>query len=94
RPRGLASLFALPGALSAVDPRLATPPGVATNRLLAARWAVHRAQTAELLGDAVIDALAARLRRHLRPSPRDPSARDPSVIVALPELDAVGRAGA
>ena len=83
RPRGLASLFALPGALAAVDPRLATPPGIATDPLLAARWTVHRAQTAELLGDAVIDALAARLRRHLRPSPRDPS-----VIVALPELDA------
>ena len=33
---------------------------------LAARWKVHRAQTAELLGDAVIDSLAARLRRHLR----------------------------
>src|SRR5215470_349770 len=87
RPRGLASLFALPGALAAVDPRLATPPGIAGNPLLAARWAVHRAQTAELLGDAVIDALAARLRRHLRPGPRDPS-----VIVALPELDAAGRA--
>ncbi|HMG52728.1 MAG TPA: hypothetical protein VK601_04595 [Kofleriaceae bacterium] len=81
RPRGLATLFALPGALAAVDPRLATPPGVATAPMLAARWAVHRSQTQELLGDAVIDALAARLRRHLRPSPRDPS-----VIVALPEL--------
>jgi len=81
RPRGLATLFALPGALAAVDPRLATPPGVATMPMLAARWAVHRTQTQELLGDAVIDALAARLRRHLRPSPRDPS-----VIVALPEL--------
>src|SRR5882672_2150083 len=86
RPRGLASLFALPGALAAVDPRLATPPGITGNPQLAARWTVHRAQTAELLGDAVIDALAARLRRHLRPSPRDPS-----VIVALPELDDAGR---
>jgi hypothetical protein len=81
RPRGLATLFALPGALTAVDPRLATLPGVAAMPMLAARWNVHRTQTAELLGDAVIDALAARLRRHLRPSPRDPS-----VIVALPEL--------
>jgi hypothetical protein len=73
RPRGLATLFALPGALSAVDPRLATPPGIATLPALAARWNVHRVQTAELLGDAVIDALAARLRRHLRAALRDPS---------------------
>jgi hypothetical protein len=50
--------------------------------MLAARWAVHRTQTAELLGDAVIDALSARLRRHLRPGPRDPS-----VIVSLPGPD-------
>jgi len=35
---------------------------------------VHRAQTTELLGDAVIDALVSRLRRHLRPPPRDPAA--------------------
>jgi hypothetical protein len=27
---------------------------------------VHRAQTAEMLSDAVIDALAQRLRRHLK----------------------------
>jgi hypothetical protein len=83
RPRGLATVFALPGALAMVDPRLATPPGIAAIPLLAARWAVHRTQTAELLGDAVIDALAARLRRHLRPAPRDPS-----VAVALPDLPA------
>jgi hypothetical protein len=81
RPRGLPTLFALPGALTLVDSRLATPPGIAAVPLLAARWNVHRQQTAELLGDAVIDALAARLRRHLRPQPRDPS-----VIVSLPEL--------
>jgi hypothetical protein len=73
RPRGLATLFALPGALAVVDPRLATPPGLAALPALAARWRVHRAQAAELLGDAVIDALAARLRRHLRPGPRDPA---------------------
>jgi hypothetical protein len=73
RPRGLATLFALSGALAAVDPRIATPPGIAAIPALAARWLVHRAQTAELLGDAVIDALAARLRRHLRFAPRDPS---------------------
>ncbi|HET9621532.1 MAG TPA: hypothetical protein VFP84_09210 [Kofleriaceae bacterium] len=66
RPRGLATLFALPSALAAVDARLATPPGVAQSPALTARWHVHRNQTWELLGDAVIDALAARLRRHMR----------------------------
>ncbi len=71
RPRGLATLFALPNVLAVVDPRLATPPGIAGVPALAARWVVHRAQTAELLGDAVIDALAARLRRHLRVGRRD-----------------------
>ena len=79
RPRGLATLFALPGALAAVDPRLATPPGIESVPQLAARWKVHRAQTAELLSDAVIDALAQRLRRHLRPG-----AADPVQVVALP----------
>jgi len=79
RPRGLATLFALPGALAAVDPRLAMPPGIAELPALAQRWKVHRAQTAELLGDAVIDALAARLRRHLRLA-----ARDPAEVVQLP----------
>src|SRR6185369_9490493 len=60
RPRGLATLFALPGALAMVDPRLAMPPGIAGVAALASRWAVHRAQASELLGDAVIEALAAR----------------------------------
>ena len=46
---------------------------------LAARWKVHRAQTAELLSDAVIDALAARLRRHLVPG----ATRDPAEVVEL-----------
>jgi hypothetical protein len=85
RPRGLATLFALPGALAAVDPRIAMPPGITGVPLLAGRWAVHRAQTAELLGEAVIDALAARLRRHLRPAPRDPGA-----VIALPEVPGPG----
>jgi hypothetical protein len=66
RPRGLATLFALPAALAIVDPRLAMPPGVAQLPALAKRWGIHRAQTLELLGEALIDALAARLRRHLR----------------------------
>ncbi len=67
RPRGLATLFALPGALAIVDPRLATPPGIDSLAALANRWSVHRIQSAELLSDAVIDALAQRLRRHLKP---------------------------
>ncbi len=79
RPRGLATLFALPGALAIVDARLAMPPGIAELPALAQRWKVHRAQTAELLGDAVVDALAQRLRRHLRGI-----ARDPSEVVQLP----------
>src|SRR3954463_14268079 len=79
RPRGLATLFALPGALANVDARLAMPPGIAEQPQLAARWKVHRAQTAELLSDAVIDALAQRLRRHLRRE-----ARDPVEVVSLP----------
>ncbi len=79
RPRGLTTLFALPGALASVDPRLATPPGIDSIPALGARWRVHRAQTAELLSDAVIDALAQRLRRHLRGE-----RRDPSEVVALP----------
>lgn len=66
RPRGLATLFALPAALAIVDPRLATPPGIAADRALTARWMVHRQQTQEVLSDAAIDALAQRLRRHLR----------------------------
>jgi hypothetical protein len=85
RPRGLASLFALPNALVAVDARISTPPGMAALPALAARWRAHRAQTAELLGDAVIDALAARLRRHLRVAGRDPAARDPAEVVSLPD---------
>lgn len=79
RPRGLATLFALPGALARVDPRLATPPGVADVPKLAQRWNAHRAQVAELLGDGVLDALADRLRRHLRHE-----ARDPTEVVQLP----------
>jgi hypothetical protein len=68
RPRGLTTLLALPGALAQVDPRLANPPGIAGIPALAARWRVQRAQSAELLSEPVIDALAQRLRRHLRPA--------------------------
>jgi len=84
RPRGLVTLFALPGALAAVDPRIATPPGLTAVPALATRWRVHRAQVAELLGDAVIDALAGRLRRHLRPQ-----LRDPADVVSLPDPPAL-----
>jgi hypothetical protein len=80
RPRGLATLFTVPGALALVDPRLATPPGMDALPALARRWAVHRAQASELLSEAVIDALAQRLRRHLRSDVK----RDPSEIVQLP----------
>ena len=79
RPRGLATLFALPGAVALVDPRLAQPPGIAGQPALERRWRVHRAQAAELLGDAVLDALAVRLRRHLTPG----AARDPREVVEL-----------
>jgi hypothetical protein len=79
RPRGLTTLFALPGALATVDPRLATPPGIESVPTLAARWKVHRAQAAELLSEPVIDALAQRLRRHLRGE-----RRDPADVVTLP----------
>lgn len=73
RPRGLATLFALPGALARVDPRLATPPGIAEVPALAARWQAHRAQAAELLSDAVIEALASRLRRHFQHALAEPA---------------------
>jgi hypothetical protein len=79
RPRGLATLFALPGAVALVDPRLSIPPGIEGFEALAKRWMVHRAQTAELLSEAVIDALAQRLRRHL-----GGKQRDPVDVVALP----------
>ncbi len=79
RPRGLATLFALPGALALVDPRIAAPPGLAQFPRLARRWAVQRAQVAELLSDAVIDALAQRLRRHLRSDVN----RDPGEVISL-----------
>ena len=91
RPRGLTTLFALPGALLQVDPRLATPPGIdlastdpvrpGSLAALAARWKVHRAQASELLSDALIEALAARLRRHLKPGQADPAE-----VVALPNV--------
>jgi len=89
RPRGLATLFALPGALALVDPRLASPPGLDKLPALARRWGVHRAQAVELLSDAVIDALAQRLRRHLRTDVK----RDPSEVIQLPAQPETGGSG-
>lgn len=64
RPRGLATLLALPQALSVVEPTLAEPPGVADEPALAARWKAHRVQVLETLGQPLIDALVGRLARH------------------------------
>jgi len=70
RPRGVTTLFALPNALALVDPVLASPPGVGesgqVDESVRARWRIHRRQVGELVGDAVIETLAARLRRHFR----------------------------
>jgi hypothetical protein len=66
RPRGLATFFALPNALSIVDDRLAAPPGLDADPALSRRWRRDRAQVAEAVGEAVVETLAARLSRHLR----------------------------
>lgn len=66
RPRGLSTFFALPAALAAVDPRLAEPPGLDSDPRVRARWNQHREQIAQSVGDAVIEALSARLSRHLQ----------------------------
>lgn len=65
RPRGLATLLALPAALQRVEPELAGPPGLAHDPQLAERYRVHREQVLESLGDGLIEGLAERLRRHL-----------------------------
>lgn len=64
RPRGLATLLALPQALAVVEPALAEPPGLAAEPKLLARWHAHRSQVVEALGRPVIDALIGRLARH------------------------------
>lgn len=79
RPRGLSTFFALPNALTVADPRIAVPPGILDDPVLARRWNGHRAQVAEAVGDAVIETLAARLARHLSDAPVDPMS-----VVALP----------
>lgn len=65
RQRGLATFFALPAALALIDPRLAVPPGVTEDLVLSDRWVRHRAQVVEGVGEAVVESLAGRLRRHL-----------------------------
>lgn len=65
RPRGLATFFALPVALERVAPRLGTPPGLAAEPAWQRRWQVLKSQAAELVGQPLIDSLAARLGRHL-----------------------------
>ncbi|MBT8492896.1 MAG: hypothetical protein KJO07_07525 [Deltaproteobacteria bacterium] len=65
RPRGLTGFFALPAAVARVDRRLAEPPGLDSDRRVAARWQQHRAQVEQDVGEAVIETLAGRLARHL-----------------------------
>jgi hypothetical protein len=65
RPRGLATFFALPNAIARVDPRVSEPPGLREESSLARRWDKHREQVAHGVGDAVIETLAGRLRRHM-----------------------------
>jgi hypothetical protein len=67
RPRGLATFFAVPAAASLVDPLLAEPPGLTDDAALTERWTRHRAQVVEGVGEAVIETLAGRLRRHVVP---------------------------
>jgi hypothetical protein len=63
RARGLATFFALPAVLAAIDPALAAPPGVAADDRIARRWRVHRTQAAACVGEAVRDSLESRLRK-------------------------------
>lgn len=79
RPRGLVTFYALPGAVAAVEPRLATPPGMLDDPELARRWQGLRAQVEELVGRTVVEAIAERLARHLAGG-----AVDPRAAVALP----------
>lgn len=78
RPRGLTTLLALPNALARVDPRLAVPPGVDSEPRLAERWRIHREQVVAGVGEAVIDTLVSRLRRHIRVPGDPPGARPAS----------------
>ncbi len=72
RRRGLSTFFALPAAAAEVEPALSEPPGLRDERRLALRWQWHRRQVRAGVGDAVIETLAARLARHLRPSAPEP----------------------
>jgi hypothetical protein len=65
RLRGLMAFLAVPSAISRVDPRLSQVPGVAEDPKLAARWQRQQRQVADLVGEAVVEALANRFQRHL-----------------------------
>jgi hypothetical protein len=65
RPRGLATFFALPVALDRIAPQLAAPPGLAAEPIWQRRWVAFKNQATELVGQPLIDSLAARLGRHL-----------------------------
>jgi hypothetical protein len=65
RPRGLATLFALPAAVARVEPDICEPPGLRDEPALAEYWDRFRHQANQAVGDGVISSLAERLRRHL-----------------------------
>lgn len=81
RPRGLATFFALPDAMSRVDERLAEPPGLRQDTRAYRRWRQHRGQVRVALGEGAVEALANRLASALgvprapdpTPSPTAPS---------------------
>lgn len=78
RPKGLATFLALPNALERVDARLGRPPDLDADVWLSRRWNQHRAQVAERLGGAFVDALVTRLERHLSATAVEPGA-EPAV---------------
>jgi hypothetical protein len=67
RIRGLSTFLALPAAMERVDPRLAEMPGIGDDPQLGKRWRTYRSEVTTAVGEAVVDALASRLRRHLSP---------------------------
>lgn len=65
RPRGLVTFCALPDALARCAPALARPPALDGDPAWARRWAAHRAQVVELVGEPLVASLAERLGRRL-----------------------------
>ncbi len=65
RMRGLVTFLAVPSAIERVDPRLCQVPGISADPKIRHRWQRHQHKVAELVGEAVIEALASRFRRHL-----------------------------